>query len=45
MVSRLVSIAQRRGLTPEVALAKIAKSVPAFGEHLAQALGWQLPEI
>ena len=45
MVSRLVSIAQRRGLSPEVALAKIAKSVPAFGQHLAQALGWQLPNI
>jgi len=45
VVSRLESIARRRKLAPEVVLAKLGRSVPAFAQHVAGALGWQLPEV
>jgi len=45
VVSRLESIARRRKLAPEVVLARLGRSVPAFAQHVAGALGWQLPEV
>jgi predicted nucleic acid-binding protein len=44
VVSRLESIARRRRLAPEVVLSRLGRSVPAFAEHVAEALGWQLPD-
>lgn len=44
LVSRLVGIANRRKLAAEDLLSRIGKSAPAFSQHLAQALGWDLPE-
>ena len=44
VVSKLNAIAQHRKLTPEVALARVGKSLPAFARHVAEALGWELPK-
>jgi hypothetical protein len=44
VVARLNEIARKRKRTPEEHLALLAKSVPSFAAHLAEALGWDLPE-
>lgn len=43
VVSKLSAIAQRRKMTPEAALARIGRSLPAFARHVADALNWDLP--
>ena len=44
VVARLEEIARKRKRTPEQHLALLGKSVPAFAAHLAEAVGWDLPE-
>ncbi len=44
VVARLEEIARKRRRTPEEHLAVLGKSVPAFPAHLAEAVGWDLPE-
>lgn len=44
VMRRLGDIAQKRQQPPEQALARLARTVPAFAEHVAQAVGWELPE-
>ena len=45
VVSKLELIARRRKLLPEDVLARLGKSLPAFAQHVADALGWELPEV
>jgi len=44
VVARLEEIARKRKHTPEEHLAVLGKSVPAFAAHVAEAVGWELPE-
>lgn len=44
MVARLEEIAHKRKRTPEQHLALLGKSVPSFATHLAESVGWDLPE-
>ncbi len=44
VVARLEEIARKRNRTPEQHLALLARSVPSFAAHLAEAVGWELPE-
>ena len=44
VVARLEEIARKRKRTPEEHLAFLGKSVPAFAAHLAEAVGWDLPD-
>ncbi len=44
VVSKLEAIARKRGCTPEAHIAFLRKSVPAFAIHLAEGLGWELPD-
>ena len=44
VVARLEEIARKRKRTPEQHLALLGKSVPAFAAHVAEAVGWELPE-
>lgn len=44
VVARLEEIARKRKRTPEQHLALLGKSVPSFAAHLAEAVGWDLPE-
>lgn len=44
VVARVEEIARKRQRTPEQHLALLAKSVPAFAAHLAEAVGWELPD-
>jgi predicted nucleic acid-binding protein len=43
VVKRLVDIAMKRKQPPELVLARLARTIPAFAEHVAQAVGWDLP--
>ncbi len=43
VVAKLEAIARRRKLAPEEMLGRLAKSLPAFARHVADALGWDLP--
>ena len=45
VVAKLGTIAQRRKVTPEIALAHIGKTLPAFARHVAEALNWDLPTV
>ena len=45
VVAKLSAIAQRRKVTPEMALAHIGKTLPAFARHVAEALNWDLPAV
>ena len=42
VVAKLEAIARRRKLAPEEMLGRLAKSLPAFARHVADALGWDL---
>ena len=42
--ARLEEIARKRKRTPEEHLAFLGRSVPSFAAHLAEALGWDLPD-
>ena len=44
VVSKLEMIARRRKLPPEEVLLRIGKTLPAFAEHVAGTLGWELPK-
>jgi predicted nucleic acid-binding protein len=44
VVARLEEIARKRKRTPEQHLALLGKSVPAFAAHVAEAVGWELPD-
>lgn len=44
VLARLEEIARKRKRTPEAHLAYLGKSVPAFAAHVAEAVGWELPE-
>ena len=44
VVARLEEIARKRKRSPEAHLAFLGKSVPAFAAHVAEAVGWDLPE-
>ncbi len=44
VVVRLEEIARKRKRTPEQHLALLGKSVPSFAAHLAEAVGWDLPD-
>ena len=43
VVARLEEIARKRNRTPKEHLALLGKSVPAFASHVAEALGWDMP--
>ena len=43
VMRRLTDIARHRNRPPEQVLARLGKTVPAFAEHVAQAVGWELP--
>lgn len=42
VVSKLNDIARDRGRMPQECLAKLSKSVPAFANHVAKDLDWQI---
>jgi predicted nucleic acid-binding protein len=44
VVARLEEIARKRKRNPEQHLAFLGKSVPSFAAHMAEAVGWELPE-
>ena len=44
VVARLEEIARKRKRTPQQHLVLLSKSVPAFAAHVAEALGWDLPD-
>ena len=44
VVAKLEAIARKLGRTPEAVLAQLRRSVPAFSFHVADALGWELPD-
>lgn len=44
VVAKLEAIARKLGRTPEAVLAQLGRSVPAFALHVAEALGWELPD-
>lgn len=44
VVARLEEIARKRKRTPEQHLVLLGKSVPSFAAHMAEALGWDLPD-
>ncbi len=43
VVARLEEIARKRKRTPEQHLALLSKSIPSFAAHMAEAVGWELP--
>lgn len=43
VVSKLDEIARRRKITPQILLSRYRKTIPAFSEHIATELGWELP--
>lgn len=45
VVKRIVDIAGSRGCSPETMLARFARTLPAFAEHVAEAVGWELPAL
>lgn len=42
VVRRITDIAQKRQLRPEEILGRLARSIPAFSNHVADAVGWDL---
>jgi predicted nucleic acid-binding protein len=44
VVARLEEIARKRKRTPEQHLALLGKSVPSFAAHVAETVGWDLPD-
>jgi predicted nucleic acid-binding protein len=44
VVSKLEAIARQRNRPPELILAQLGQSVPPFAAHVADSLGWELPE-
>ena len=44
VVARVEEIARKRKRTPEQHLAFLGKSVPSFAAHVAEAVGWDLPD-
>ncbi len=44
VAARLEAHARKRGRTPEQHLALLGKSVPSFAAHMAEAVGWDLPD-
>lgn len=43
VVGRLTDIARCRQTTPAEVLGRLARTLPAFATHVAEALGWELP--
>lgn len=43
MLSKLASIARRRGISPQEALARLGKALLSFARHVAAELCWKLP--
>ena len=44
VMARLEEIARKRNRKPEEHLALLGRSVPSFAAHLAEAVGWDLPD-
>jgi predicted nucleic acid-binding protein len=44
VVARLEEIARKRKRAPQEHLAFLGRSVPAFASHVAEAVGWELPD-